>query len=443
MKKREVFIVILLITFGILYNLYEKGEVEFFFFDECSINPKRLSDKKHSLPFPVDEYRYTDAKSIEIENPAGEIIVKKAEDNTASVRPVIRVYHKDKKHAEGIRGKIKILAEEDNGKIEFKVKPSGKFPYKRVRVEFELQVPENVELKLYNSYGKIDVSGTGKNLSLDNRYGDIKVKDVAAKVNIHTRHGRVMLSNISDEIDLYCQNGTVSIKDAAALKLNTSHSDVSITGIENETDIVHAPYSNIEVVDSSKVRIEGRQTKIRLKNIRNGVHIENSHNSIYMKDISGDINITARNCRIDLDNILSDNLTIKTSQRNVDISDLSAKQLDIAVNNGDLDLKFIRVEEKIIIKNKYSDILLDYPDSVNPLFNINLAYGKIINRTPVEYNIMTDEHRLSVSGTDGTPEIIIDSSYGDIILRQYTPEKIEIKVEPEEFEQPPEEEKDN
>jgi DUF4097 and DUF4098 domain-containing protein YvlB len=439
MKKREIFIVIILITFGILYNFYESGEVELFFFDECSINPRRLLDKKHSLPFALDTARYADVKYIEIENPAGDIFVKKAVDTTVSLSSIIRVYHKNKKEAARIREKIKILTTEDNGRLSIQVESSKKFPYKRVRIEFELSAPEDVELKLHSAYGKMEVLDTGKNLSLDGRYGDILVKNVASKLNIQSRHGRISVFNISDTVDLNCRHSTVIVKDVAALRLNTSYSTISVAGVKNETGIESAAYSNLEVENSSKVGIKGRQTKIRLTNIKNGVNIENSHNSIYMKDISGDIKIETRDCRIDLEKILTDNLIIKNSHGNVVISEVSGTDLDIAVNNGDLDMKFIRVDGRINIKNKNSDISLNYPDSVNPFLNIDLEYGKIINKTPREYDIIVDQHRLSISKLEGSPGITIHSAYGDILLRNFTPKKEKTKVEPEEFVPPVEE----
>jgi DUF4097 and DUF4098 domain-containing protein YvlB len=433
MKKREVFIVILLITFGVLYNLYESGEVDIFFFDECSINPRGLVDRKHAVPFDVEENQYTGIKYLEITNPAGEVVIKKAENNITSVKPVIRVYHKNKDKAKRIRKEIEILTREDNGKVIICIEPEEKFPYKRVRLLFEVTVPEKVELKLYNAYGNIEITGTGKNITVNQRYGDIRVENVGSNLKIHSRHGKVSLSNISDAIDLYCRHSTLTARSLASLKLNASYSKISVAGVENETDIEYAAYCTVEVDNSGKFSFKGRQSRIRLNNIKNGVNIENSHNTVNMKGIHGDVRIMTRNCRINGDKIVCDNLILKNSYGNVDLSDITGKALDITVNNGDLDIKFNRVDGRINIKNKHSDILLDYPEAVRPMFNISLEYGKIINRTAVEYNIIKDQQRLSVSSSEGRPEIIIINTYGDIFFRNFVPEEGEMKVEPEEF----------
>jgi len=435
MKKREVFIVILLITFGVLYNLYESGEVNIFFFDECSINPRRLADRKHAIPFHMEENQYTDINYLEITNQAGEIVIKKAENNITSIKPVIRVYHKNKDKAKRIRNGIEILIREDNGKIRIGVETGKKFPYKRARVLFEVSLPETVELKLHNAYGNIEIIGTGKNITLNQRYGDILIENVDSNLKIHSRHGKVSLSGISDAIDLYCQHGNLSARSIASLKLNASHSRITIDGVENETDIEYAAYCTIAVDNSGKFSFQGRQSRIRLNNIKNGVNIENSHNTVNMKSIHGDVRIKTRNCRINADKIVGDSLIIKNSYGNVDLSDITGKELDIAVSNGDLDLKFNRVDVKITIKNKHSDILLDYPEAVCPMFDINLEYGKIINRTAVEYTIIEDKQRLSIS-SEGKPEIIIHNTYGEIFLRNFVLEEGDMKVEPEEFIEP-------
>ncbi|MCK4765761.1 MAG: DUF4097 family beta strand repeat protein, partial [Candidatus Aminicenantes bacterium] len=385
MKKREIFIVIVLITFGMMYNLYDSGEVDLFFFEECSINPKRLLDKDHPVLFPGEETRSADVKYIDIDNAAGEIIVKKSADSTVVIKPFIRVYHKDKEKAEKIRRKINIRTAEVDGRVEIAVEPKRKFPYKRVRVRFELAVPGDVELKFYNSYGDIEITGIGGgNITLNERHGDVLVKDVAAPLDIHSRHGQVSLANIAAPVDLYAQHGKTVIRDIDSLKLNIAHSKVSIAGVKNECDINYAAHCTLEVEDSGRLNIEGRHTDIKLENIRDGVSIEDSHSRVNMKAISGDVKIKTRNCRIRLSDVLSDNLIIKNSHGSVDIEDISGKDLDIAVGNGDLDIRFIKVEGRINIRNRHSDIDLTYPETVTPAFNISAKYGKMINRTEAD-----------------------------------------------------------
>lgn len=437
MKKREVIIVILLIAFGVLYNLYEEGDIDIVFFDECTISPTRLHDRHHPVLFPQEEIQRTDIRRIDIENTAGEILVEKSQDNTTTIKPVIQVYHKDRNKAEDIYHKIKIVTRAADGRIDINTESKGKFPYKRVRVQFKLFIPEDVELGLYNRYGDIDIRDAGKDISLNERHGDIRVQNIVSKLKIYHRYGNVNLGHITNTLDLNSQQGKITIKDISALKLNCVHSRVSITGVKDETKIDHASYCTLEVENANKLSIHGRQTRIRLKNIKNGVNIKNSHQTISMNEISGDIKIMTRNCRIRLAKIAAEAFTLKNSHGRVAVEDISGTDLDLAVSNGDLDINFTSVAGRINIKNRHSDILLSYPAGVVPSFNIDLKYGKIINRTSREFSILKEQHRVSFSSAEGKPEIIINDSYGDVILQNFTPKttQTEIKVETEEFNQ--------
>ena len=62
---------------------------------------------------------------------------------------------------------------------------------------------------------------------------------------------------------------------------------------------------------------------------------------------------------------------------------------------------------------------MTYSKSVNPSFNINTTHGKIINRTAADLNILKERHKLSLYSMEDTPEIIINNTYGNIVLSNY------------------------
>ena len=75
MKKREIFIVIVLIAFGIIYNSYKSGDFEISFYEGCSVDSRSLLDKRSLTRFVQEEIRcpHDHIKKIEIENLAGSI----------------------------------------------------------------------------------------------------------------------------------------------------------------------------------------------------------------------------------------------------------------------------------------------------------------------------------------------------------------------------------
>ena len=447
MKKREIIIVICVIAFGVIYNAVESGDFEIRFYEGCSVNSRSLLDRRYPNDFPREErqYTYADIKKIEINNPAGEITVETFTDTGSGagdgirVKPLVRVYHRKANKAVKIDKKIDIVTSQKDEKLSITLKPGDDFPYRRVRVHFEIAIPGAVELDLLNRYGDIKIEGCGKNIALDVKHGDISVKQVDSNIKIRHRHGAVVLQGVEGKIDLYSRYSVIGVKDAGALKLDCSHARVTANGIRKETHIDYAAYSSIKMDGANDgVTIEGRHTKIKLGNINGGVKIKNSHDSITMEDIAGNINIGARHCRIRMAQVVSEGVVIKNSYANIDIEGITAKTLDILTVQGNVDIAVDGMEERINIKDRHARILLNYPPSMQPLFNINSEYGTIIDKTSVGYTILKEKQRQSLNTPEGKPEVIIDNPYGTTLLKntREEPEKIEIKkVETEKFEE--------
>ncbi|MCI0471944.1 MAG: DUF4097 domain-containing protein, partial [Candidatus Aminicenantes bacterium] len=417
MKKREFFIVIAVIAFGLLYNFFESGEADIFIFDECGIYPKGLIDRNHPVSFSRQEQQYSDVASIEIENPAGQIFVKKSENESVVIKPLIRVYHRDQGKAKQIGKEIEISTVKDGGRLTVGIEDANDFPYKRARVHFVVSAPANVELRLHNGYGDIEIKGTGKKITINERHGDIRVQEAAGPLDIYARHGNVALSNISDKVELNCQHGKTILKELGALKLNCAHAQVSIAGVAGETEVDSASYSKLEIENSGKLRIAARHTGLKLAKIRDGVQIENSHSRIELQDVNGDIEIISRHCPIRLARIACTNLIVQNSYGNVVIENISGDSFDLAIEHGHLDLKIDRLAERLNIKNTHSNILLDLPGGLNPVFGIDTRYGRIINKTAGEYPILKEEqHTRLFYGTSGKPIITIDGNYSDITI---------------------------
>jgi len=417
MKKKEILLVIAAIAFGIIYSLVESGDIRFY--SGCSVDSRNLKDKRHPVRFIQEEIEYpADAiKKIKLNNPAGDIEVEKSKNDSILIKPVIRVYHKDKKKANKICGAIQVSTRKSGNKIVIGVDSEKRFPYQRVRVEFKCFIPENVELDLKNRYGDIGIKDAGQDIKIDQRHGNLFIKNIDSTLKVKSHHGNVRLYDITDQIELSSNYSRIKIKNVPSIILKCSHANLYMSDVKEEAEIIHASYSSIEIEKANYSYIDARHTKIELKNIKNGVKINNSHAPIDMKDITGNINIKAKQCRIDLNKIVSPLLTIKNSYNDIDIEDISGKKLNILLKNGDLTVAFDNIEGEINIKSEHADVELKYPNSVKPAFNIISNNGRIINRTAVELTVLEENQKRFVNISEGKPQIIIDTLYGDVILK--------------------------
>lgn len=422
MKKREIILVIVVIAFGVIYNAVKSGDFDFY--SGCSFGSRNLLDRKHPVDFPQKEiiYKETDkgvfsAEKIKINNPAGDIEVEKSPDNTIRIEPVVRVYHKNKNKAGDISRDIRLVTREIGEKLTIDVDSNGRFPYRRVRIGFKCFLPGDVELDLKNRYGNIAVKDAGKNIAIDERHGNLFIKNIDSRLKVKSDHGRVRLYDIKGHIQLDSDHSRIKIKNVSSIKLKSSHATLYINEVEGETDITYAGYCDLEIEKSGQLNIDARHTRMKLVGITGGVAVTNSHAAMHMKDIAGDINIKARDCRIDLSHAVGDSLIIKDSYSYVDLEDVSAKSVDVRLDHGDLKLVFNNIEERLNIKTRHADVALKYPEALKPAFNITSYNGRIVNRTAADLNVLADREKRSLNTLEGKPQIIIDTGYGDVTLK--------------------------
>ncbi len=377
MKKKELVIVLLLLAFGLIYYMFESSEFDFY--GGCSVGSRGLLYKKF-FSFPQEEQRYTDIQSIEIHNEAGTIHVEKSAGNETVVQPVIRVYHKKHDRAEAIRENIELRYRLDRGRLTIDTASDKSFPYQRVRIYFRLQVPEAVALNITSRYGDIELKDTGKDVVLDGKHGDISVAAVNDNLKIRHGYGRIVIRDVSGEVDLQTRYASLDIDKAAAVKIDSEH------------------------------------TKIKIRNIKKGILLKNSHHSMDIADIEGVVSISASDCRIHLKNVVSDSMIVKNAYKETRLKDISAGNLDIWMSHGNLIVDFRQIDNAVNINSKYADLVLRFPRSLTPLFNVSTTYGEIKNRTSAELDIHRSKVRQTVTSMEGEPDIIINNVYGDIIL---------------------------
>lgn len=417
MKKRDIIIAVLVIAFGVTYNAIRTGDVRFY--SGCSSESRNLMDRRHPVPFPREDIRYEpgSVKKFKINNPAGDIEVAKSTDGAILVKPVIVAHHRNKSKAEDIAKNVKITSRVTDEKAVIGIDFEKNRLYRRVRVRFQCFIPEDVELEIKNRYGNVDVKDAGRNLSVDERYGDLFIKNIDSMLTVKSHNGRVRIYDITGGVQVHSNHSRVKIRNVPSVKAKCLHAKFYIDDVKDGVEFTHAGHSRIEIESAGPINIDSRHTRIKVKNIRAGITIKSSHAPVYLEDVRGDVNIEARDCRLGLTDVVSDNLVVKDSYSYVDMENVSGKNLDVLLNNGELRVVFDRFDEKINIKTKGADVALNYPESLKPTFNVTSFNGKIVNRTGAQLTVEEGREKHTLNTAGGTPQIIIDTEYGDVLLK--------------------------
>ncbi len=377
MRRKEILLVIVLIGFGLMYEFFDSSGNGFF--QGCSFNSRGLLEKTF-IPFNVEASRFGDVQRLEIVNKAGSIVLKPSANGEATVRPEVRVYHKSQSRAEKIRKDILVTVKEENGTLKITTDATGEFPYQRVRVHLEVQVPAATEIRLRNRYGDISIIDVGQEIDIESKYGDLNGSHLPA-LKLRHGYGDIVLKDIAGLVDLQTRYGKVSITNARSAELKCHHTNVTVMGIQE------------------------------------GLSLENSHQSIHCSNIRGDLSVDARHCKIELDQITAGRLVVSNSYKNVNLSKISAESVNLLMSHGNAVLDFSRVSESVSIKSKYANIVLAIPAAIEPLFHIKTTYGDIKNDTGLDMDIFRGKIKTTVNFEGEKPSIVIDNTYGDVRLK--------------------------
>ncbi|MEN8152510.1 MAG: DUF4097 family beta strand repeat-containing protein [Acidobacteriota bacterium] len=401
MKKKEILLIAALIIFGFVYHFFESGEIAFI--KSGNENSKKIIDRNHPNFFTNDLVFSESILSLKIINPAGEISVEPSIDKRTTVEITSVIYHKDKKKIEELKSQYSLKKTEVSGKgiIEV-IKGENTFPYKRVRINFKIRIPKEIEIKLYNRFGNIVIKGTGKNIYIDEKFGDIQIEDIESKLKILSLHGNINLSNIKGDINLITKLTKTEIEGAGNIECKANLATLIIS----------------DIPQSKKIDINGEHTKMIFSGINSEqIRIGNSHQLVRIENSKAEsITITARNCRIISDTINVNELIVKNSQNRVRLEKISGKDISVLLKHGNLVISPDRNIENINILNSYSNIKVNLPREIDPGFNLSTKYGEIVNNTKFDFNTIKERYKLTLTRTGTIPQIVINNSYGKIIL---------------------------
>lgn len=221
---------------------------------------------------------------ISIKNTNGSVEVVKGENDIVSVYAKVKVKSGNRRKAEQMMKKIKIVVEEKNGFIhvgpEYPKKNSGFLDWisgKRINVSvyLKVEVPEEARLKVKSVNGKVMVKGVDGSINVSTTNGGLDLKSISGKISAHTTNGgvHVRLSDWSDSDRLECKttNGGVHIE---------LPSDVSADFYARTTNGSIRTDFPVEISGKTHKKtkisgtINGGGGKIELTTTNGGIHVE-------------------------------------------------------------------------------------------------------------------------------------------------------------------------
>jgi hypothetical protein len=376
MRSKEILFLILLVAAGVFfYHAYtDKLDWEIEWGDDFLFKLEEFDwEESHTIdaPFP---------HSIHVVNRHGEVKIQGTEEDRIVVTLQKTIRRRTSEEAQDVANTLKMVSEQTDHNIVLTTN-RNEFKKKRFRTSFTIFLPESADVTVSNTYGVVEVANTGDTnihnsygkvivsdidgaLTIKNKYDDVDVLNVGADCTIDSNNGSVDVTGVDGTVQIFHRYGNVNLKDITRDAIvDASNTKIFCQNVEGLAD-VGSTYRNIILTNVGAAKLNGKNCEIDLEGVKSYCVVEGNYNKVMLTNIQGDLKIDGKNTSVYGNTILGDNITIDTTYRDVELKDFSG-ETTILHSHGKIFLTPKPITLPIVIKGKYSDINLYWPEGGN------------------------------------------------------------------------------
>ncbi|MBN1107217.1 MAG: hypothetical protein JXR66_04130 [Bacteroidales bacterium] len=325
------------------------------------------------------EYTAGENTELELSNRYGDVTIRTSDDNKVVINVKVMVRYPNREKAERLLSYIDVEFTESPELIKAQTVIDDKFSFngwggdsRKFRIDYNVTMPENMSLELYNRYGNTELDDLSGYVDVDIKYGNLNAGRLTRgaekpRNRISLAYGKASVDE-AGWLDVYLRYcGDFNLPEAQALLLDSKYSHITLGTV------------NSLVADSRY------DSNFRIDNINN--------------------------------------LVIDQGYSNVDIGSLS-KKLMLTAGYGSFSSDRVADDfESLEIDTRYASVTLGIDESADYSLDAKLSYGGIrfndenfnVKRRIVEN---TSTELVGTVGDDESPEssVKIRSSYATIKL---------------------------
>lgn len=431
MKIKEIFLMLFIIAAGIFFYHAQTGKLDWDW------------DWGEELFFDYDEFKYTEVQefdppfpsTLEIINAHGEIKIKSGTENKIAVTLVKRIYSRNERDSLEISQRLSLVHKEEQDLFLLTTNRND-FRRKRFRLDFTVTLPEGMNVRIKNSYGKVHVYKVGsvnidnphgevivqdayEEIFLTNSYKDIEIYNAGAGCSIESNNSDINLNNIKGRVSIDSRYGEIHLE--AIMKeavVKGSNLRIFAKNVSGSVDI-ESSYKRITLIETGPITIIGNHSPIEIKGCSGDVQITNKYDHIEINDVKGNMTVQGKNLEIYAAKIYAKNINIDTSYEDVELIEFSGKTT-ITLAHGKLTLSPLALTGPIRADCTYTDIIFNWPQNgPYPLEARNIK-GKInwgLTQAPAEKSDNGETVYKAFLGESGKPSIFLSSSYRTIWIK--------------------------
>ncbi len=184
---------------------------------------------------------------------------------------------------------------------------------------------------------------------------------------------------------------------------------------------------------------------VKIDTIEGGVKADTSFSNVTCHQINGDLDLTSKHGNVRCQQVLSPNMTIKTSFGSIDIScldlepyqtpgkvnvvtqhgditvrNLAARQLMARTSHGDIDIHCVPTDLPDMdadIESSHGSIDFDTPGAFAGKVSLETSHGKVNTKLPITVQGTASTQQLAGTIRKGDGDIRLRTSHGSVTLR--------------------------
>ncbi|MFC1553076.1 hypothetical protein ACFL7D_00435 [candidate division KSB1 bacterium] len=306
--------------------------------------------------------------NITVDHKFGDIKVVKGTNDKITIKGEKRVTSDNKTSAEAFLKKVSLEVDENPGRVKVISKFPEKIDSEKENIEsfslnFTMEVPENVQIQVSNSFGGTDVVGLSGEIHVDSKMGAVNAVSLKGDIYLSSSFGSLTAENLDGSVNASAQNGSLDISNVNGdLNANSRFGDIKIFDVKGKAEIiggngeiyvekirqitsVTGQFGPITVKDiEDRLSVENKNGNVEVFNVKGYVNVQNSFGAVVVDGAANDVNVNTRNGNVNLSNVFfgkSDvmrTIVVNNTFGRIEIelpSDLSAK-IKAFSNFGDI-----------------------------------------------------------------------------------------------------------
>jgi len=215
---------------------------------------------------------------VSIENKFGNIIINRWDKATLELKVNITVSSKSESSAQDILNgiDIKITDNISSGRLDIVTETNeNKNEKSSFSINYEINMPGNVPLKLANSFGNLVMGSHTGPLDVTVKFGQLIAEDLAnANIAVEFSNAKCEIETVSSgTVDL--RFGKMMIGEVGTVKISSQHSDMNIGNAQNIT--LDGRYGNFEIEKVKNLKGNLEFAGLKIGKLEESIIINSKH----------------------------------------------------------------------------------------------------------------------------------------------------------------------